>query len=296
MFSRNTQGDQSYSATVTNTDDPDRRGRLKVTCSALLGDESREFPGWVDPELPWGWFLIPNVGQQVTLTIAGGSSSDIYSGQSTIASGKLRWSASIYTNADAEDANPVGDEFKVNYGQRRGFKTPRGHVFLFDDTKGKEQITMSWSGGTPTQPKSALMSMDSSGSFIVQDAGGSVFYMNSTDGETSLINQGGGYMILNGDGISLVDPNNNALIMNSDGISLVSNSPINFAGSDHVFSNGLHFLDNGQNVNVGGIASSFHPATAAGIAMLAITNANVAIPGDPTWLEQYNALIVTALL
>ena len=295
MFS-NAHGDQTFTAVVTNVEDPEQRGRLKVTCSALLGDESQELPGWVEPELQVGWFWIPNVGQQVTLTTALGASSDLYSGQSSIASANLRWDAARYTEDGAEGGNPVGSEFKTNYGNRRGFKTPRGHVFFFDDKKGDEQITISWAGGTDAQPKTALMSLDSDGSFVVQDSGGSVLYMNGKDGETTLLNQGGSYIMMNGDGLSLVDNNNNALIMNSAGISVVSSGPVNFAGSDHVFSNGLHFLDNGLTVNVGGVIAAFHPATVAGIAMTATTLAAVAVPGDPTWNDHLLSLNVTAAL
>lgn len=301
MFSSNAHGDQSFPAVVTKTDDPESRGRLKVACSALLGDETREFPAWVEPDLPWGWFLIPNVGQQVTLTISLGSGSDLFSGQSAIASSRPRWSGSHFTTSGPEadtvnDPSPVGSEFTAkNYGQRRGFKTPRGHVFLFDDTSGGEQITLSWAGGTPVNPKAALLSIDHDGSFVIQDAGGSVLYLNAS-GDSTLINKHGSYLLMDGAGISLVDQNNNAMIMNSDGISFVSAKPISFAGTDHIFQSGLHFVDNGITVNVGGIAASFHPLTVAGIAMTVTATGAVAIPGDPTWLEHLIAFNATATL
>lgn len=318
MFSKGSHGDQSFPAVVTKNDDPERRGRLKVTCSALLGDETREFPAWVEPDLPWGWFLIPDVGQQVTLTISLGSSADTFSGQSQIAGARPRWSGSYFTaspvpvaqgqglppapssaplDAPIKDPSPVGSEFTAaNYGKRRGFKTPRGHVFLFDDTQGQEKIILSWTGGSPVEPKTALLMLDSEGSFVVQDSGGSTIYMDGKSGNSSIVNQAGCYFMMGNDGISLVDQNNNALLMNDQGISFVSNKPISFAGSDHVFQSGLHFIEDGLTVNVGGIAASFHPATVAGIAMTATATAAVAIPGDPTWLDHLIAFNVTASL
>lgn len=299
MFSSNAHGDQSYPAVVTKTDDPERRGRLKVTCSALLGDENREYQAWVEPDLPWGWFLIPDVGQQVTLTISLGSSGDVFSGQSSIASSRPRWSGGHFTTSGPEsalvkDPTPVGGEFTAtNYGKRRGFKTPRGHVFMFDDSTGFEQITLSWAGGTLVNPKAAFLAIDPDGSFVVQDSGGSVLYMNA-GGDSTLINKHGGYLLMNDQGISLVDQNNNALIMNAQGISMVSGGPIAFAGTDHVFQSGLHFIDNGITVNVGGIAASFHPLTVSGIAMLVTTAGALAVPGDPTWDAHLAAFGITA--
>jgi hypothetical protein len=240
-----------------------------------------------------GWFLIPDVGRQVAISISGGSHNDLIAGQSSISSGAT-WDAELYTTEEGD--SPVPPEFKTNYGKRRGFKTPAGHVFLFDDTAGQEQVTLSWAGGTKAEPKTALISLDKSGSFIAQDSTGSVIYLNGSNGETSIVNGSGAYMTMSDDGIALVDTNNNAIVMNSAGISLVSSGPITFAGSDHVFQSGLHFVDNGLTVNVGGIASSFHPATANGIAMTSTTSLNLAIPGEPTWTDQLVALNVTAAL
>lgn len=293
MFQTTPKGTETYVGTVTNTDDPEKRGRILVTCPALLGDDTRELPGWVEPALPMGWFLIPDVGRQVAISISGGSENDLIAGQSSISSG-ASWNAELYTTEQGD--NPTPDEFKTNYGKRRGFKTPRGHVFFFDDSAGKEQVTLSWVGGTKAEPKNALISLDKAGSFVAQDSAGSVIYLNGSNGETSVVNSSGAYLTMSDDGIALVDTNNNAIVMNSSGISLVSAGPITFAGSDHIFQNGLHFADDGLTVNVGGIVSSFHPATVNGVAMTTTTTANVAVPGEPTWLDQLVALNVTALL
>ena len=294
MFQTTQTGTKKFTATVTNVDDPEKRGRIKVTCPALLGDDTTEFKSWVEPEIPMGWFLIPEVGRQVTISISSGSNNDTVSGQSMITAG-ASWSAEIYTDDDG--SNPAPQEFTAqNYSKRRGFKTPAGHVFLFDDTKAQEQVTLSWSGGSKSQPKTSFLSLDKSGSIVAQDASGSLLYLNGGNGESSLVNKSGAYLTLGENGISMVDTHGNAFVTGADGISLVSNGPIGFAGSDHVFQSGLHFVDGALTVNVGGLASSFHPATTNGVAFGIVTNASVAIPGDPTFLDHLLALQPIALL
>ena len=300
MFNTARTGDETYTGTVTSVDDPEKRGRVRVTCYALLGDETMELPTWVESNVPMGWFLIPEVGRQVTISISSGSSTDLFAGQSSINSAAPRWTGVVYSTGEGD--SPVANEFvTTNYGKRRGFKTPRGHVFLFDDTQGEEQVTISWSGGTKAEPKTSLLSLNGEGSFVAQDAQGSVFYMNGGNGETSIVNQSGAYMILSGDGISLVDSHSNGIVMNDSGINFMSQGPIGFAGTDHTFSNGLHFVDEAipnapVGVNVGGLAASLHALTTSGIAMTSTTALNVAVLGVSTWQAQLAALNITAAL
>lgn len=300
MFS--TPDERMFLATVSKNDDPDKQGRIKVTCSALLGDEQQELPGWIEPALLWGWFAIPDVGQQVTILATLGTEEDVYQHQSSITSINARWTGStVFTGEEAEDKTLVGEEFTdKNYGKRRGFKTPTGHVMMFDDTSGDEQIQMSWSGGPEDDRKTAFWSFDKTGSFICQDASGSLFYMNGDNGQTSLINAAGHRIVMDEDGISLIDAHSNGIIMNADGISFLSQGPMQFMGTDHTFKNGLHFTvfagPSEIPVNVGGLCASLHPATINGAAMTATTNANISIPGIPTWLAQLAALNAIAAL
>lgn len=271
MFSGNASGAQRAIAVVSNNIDPLRQGRIKVTCSALLGDESSELPGWIEPALPWGWFIVPDVGQQVTILFTEETSSDVFRGESSITHPNIQWEgATHFTGPLAVDGNPIGSEFTIkNYTKRRGFKTPAGHVLLFDDSQHGREVRMSWSGGTPATPKSAFWSFDNKGSFAVQDAGGNVFYMNakktgSLTGEVSMIHKSGNRISIDDDGISMVDKHGNAIVMNAAGISIVSQGPINVMGSDMIVQNGLHFSGpDGIPCNVGGVVNALHPLTAA---------------------------------
>lgn len=291
--------ERTFLATVSNSEDPEKRGRIKVTCSALLGDEQQELPGWIEPALLWGWFAVPDVGQQVTIIATLGTDSDLYQHQSSITSLNVRWlGGTVFTGDDAEDANLIGEEFTdKNYGKRRGFKTPNGHVLLFDDTTGDQQIQMTWSGGPEDNPKTAFWSFDKTGSLVCQDASGSLLYMNGDNGEMTLMNSHNHRFVLSEEGISMVDAHGNAIIMNADGISIQSQGPMTFMGTDHVFYNGLHFAGPDQiPVNVGGLCAALHPGTASGIALTATTAANIAIPGLPTWQAQLAALNAIAAL
>lgn len=290
--------ERMFLAVVSKNEDPEKRGRIKVACAALLGDEQQELPGWIEPALLWGWFAVPDVGQQVTILVTLGTDQDLFQHQSSITSIHARWTGStVFTGEEAEEANLVGTEFTdKNYGKRRGFKTPSGHVLMFDDTKGDEQIQMTWSGGTESEPKTAFWSFDKTGSFICQDASGGLFYMNGENGEMSLINKNGHRIVISDEGISMVDAHSNGIIMNSDGMSFLSQGPMTFMGTDHVFQNGLHYT--GPDlvpVNVGGLAASFHGGTVLGAAFLTTTTANVAVPGVSTWLANLTALQATAL-
>ena len=294
----NDRQEESYVATVTNNEDPETRGRIKVACTALLGDEQRELPGWIDSALQWGWFTIPDVGQQVTIYIVTGSSTDTRKGQTGIMSPKIYWRGDTYfTDDDAENANPVGTEFtEKNYGKRRGFKTPGGHVLLFDDTDGDSQVRMSWAGKVNGEEKSAFWAIDNEGSFMVQDSGGSLFYMNGKDGESSIINKHGHRIAITKGGISLVDGNGNSMVMDDNGISFISKKSITFGGSNHIFSNGIQFEALGipplttVMCNLGALAASFNRSSPGGLALQLATAGNLAAPGAPTWATQQTLL------
>jgi hypothetical protein len=124
--------DQAYIAVVTDTADPDMMGRIKVASADLLGDEGSPLPMWVDPLLPWGWFLLPNVGDEVEVIVATDGEADEVRGQTSVMNPSLRWVGWKYS----DEVDPV---FKVNYGQRRGFRTKSGTMY-FDDSKAGEVV------------------------------------------------------------------------------------------------------------------------------------------------------------
>lgn len=147
---------ERFPATVTNIDDEDstpKTGRIKVTCIGLMGDEESEVPVWVEPALDWGWFYIPDIGEIVEVEVVAGTDHDESFGQSSIDQLDLRWRGKrFYTTGEgtvgdadqdpAVDARKVHAEFLTNYGKRRGFATPWGHILFFDDTDGDNRIVI----------------------------------------------------------------------------------------------------------------------------------------------------------
>jgi hypothetical protein len=129
---------EKYDATVTVNEDDENRGRIRVACVGLLGDEEIELPMWVEPVLEWGFFLIPNVGETVEIEAAVSSDEDEINGQFSIDNLDIRWRGKrSYTIDEPENENieptPIHPDFLSNYGKRRGFSTPHGHIVMFDD-------------------------------------------------------------------------------------------------------------------------------------------------------------------
>jgi len=138
---------ETYTAIVRKTDasDPDikiKRGWIKVSCAELLGDHDTVCPVWIKPRLDWGWFIVPDIGEMVAISVTVENDADIVKGQVTIDAPDLNWSGVRYysENKIGEVPTVINDAFQTNYGKRRGFCTPYGHTILFDDTKGDSQV------------------------------------------------------------------------------------------------------------------------------------------------------------
>lgn len=147
---------ESYQAIVTKTDDPDKAGRIMVKCAGILGDEDSDLPDWVRPVMDWGWFYVPDIGEEVEIELTTDSDIDEVRLQASVSDADVRWRNKRTWSTDAEGQTPVPDDFKSNYGKRRGFSTPAGHVFLFDDTDGKTTVYLTWSGGKDSGKKSTI--------------------------------------------------------------------------------------------------------------------------------------------
>ncbi len=145
---------ERYPATVTANNDDEQRGRIKVACAQLLGDEDTELPMWIEPVFDWGWFYVPDVGETIDVIIITGSDDDESYGQMSIDNLDIHWDGNRYfTDQAPENENtaptPVHPDFIESYGKRRGFTTPNGHVFMFDDTADAQTIQLTWSKEKP---------------------------------------------------------------------------------------------------------------------------------------------------
>lgn len=192
----------TYPATVTAIEDPEKRGRIRVACAALMGDEETEMPQWVEPVYEWGWFVVPDPGEVVDLEVTEGHHDDEHFGQSSIANLDPRWRGRYWGGNDTEVKRPVPADFTTNYGKRRGFATPGGHVMMFDDTEGAKKFSITWKGG---DNEYAYMSADEDGSWIIANKKGSLLYLNAKDGQMSWVDQFGNTIASDTDGIKVID-------------------------------------------------------------------------------------------
>jgi hypothetical protein len=132
-----------YRAIVTDNQDPEKRGRLKVKVPALLGETEI---GWAMPCFPYGggadrgFYMIPEAQDGIWVEFeAGQISFPIWSGT---------WWAQDETPKGADGAEPAPDLKLI--------KTKSGHVIQFDDSSGCAAITI----------------VDQQGNKVVMDANG----------------------------------------------------------------------------------------------------------------------------
>jgi len=169
---------ERYSATVTSNEDDENRGRIKVACAQLLGDEETELPMWVEPLHDWGWFYVPDVGETVEVEVIVGSDEDEVQGQMSIDNMDIHWRGKRYYTVDEPEgenteARPIHPDFLEVYGKRRGFATPFGHIFMMDDTPDAPTMWLTWMkeqlevGATPEPEKYSRLEIEPDGSLKI---------------------------------------------------------------------------------------------------------------------------------
>ncbi len=139
---------EKYEATVSAIEgfegEDEKRGLIEVLCPAIMGDNETPVPVLCEPVPDWGWFYIPDVGEAVEIEFVTTSDRDEIWGQQALEALSPKWTGKRFLTdieTEGEDPRPIHDDFvSTNYGKRRGFATPFGHVLLFDDTPGKQRI------------------------------------------------------------------------------------------------------------------------------------------------------------
>lgn len=148
-----------HRAIVTNNEDPDILGRLKVKCASLL-DEEQELPLWIPPRFHFvglaadpsgnvigcGWFGIPAIDTWVDLMVPEESRWDEVPWEQSLEmeGGGIHWKCTTYN-----DVQKIPEIFKTNYPFRSGYVWPNGWT-IFVDSK-VDEMTMGYvpDGKTP---------------------------------------------------------------------------------------------------------------------------------------------------
>lgn len=238
--------DESYVATVSAVDDPEQRGRIRCSCVGLLGDEDGDLPMWIEPETLWGWFVVPDVGEIVEIVATKHGDVDDCFGQTSISSLNVRWRGARYwTSEEAEKPRDVPDDFKINYGKRRGFCTPQGHVLLFDDTPGKERVALSWHAKPGGVDAYGFYTIDEHGSLICSNRNGSVLYFNAVQRQCTWVDEHGNSITTDADGTRIIDHFGNVISTQSGVIQIISQGNVVVTGNDFNVVTGSYNL--GQN-------------------------------------------------
>lgn len=233
--------EEVHTATVTANDDPETRGRIRCSCVGLLADEDGELPMWIEPELQWGWFIVPDVGEIVEIVATVQGDTDDSFGQTSLENPNLRWKGVRHWSEDQDGDTPrtVPEDFTAtNYGKRRGFATPAGHVLLFDDTEGKEKVSITHH--SQSDDKFSSMSIDEDGSVVLANKNGSLIYLNAKQGQIAMIDEHGNSYTSDADGIRLIDAFANIIDMKDGDIQLIGQGNIIATCADFTAASGSY--------------------------------------------------------
>ncbi|KKN81441.1 hypothetical protein LCGC14_0320540 [marine sediment metagenome] len=118
---------------VTSNEDPAKVGRIKVALATVDGNE---YPEWIEPVFDPGWFTPPEPGAAVDLVLPEGTDLVEFAHE-------IRYLGSVF-----EEGNGPPAAFKATglKPTRRGYFTKAGHLLLFEDAAGKEEIFLSHKG------------------------------------------------------------------------------------------------------------------------------------------------------
>lgn len=205
---------ERFIAKVVSNADPDHRGRIKVTCADLTGDPETELPDWVEPVHKWGWFTVPDVDELIEVEVVTQRDTDEIEGQSLVLMPTIQYRDTRFYNDKEEQGvvREIHEDFtSTNYGKRRGFATPKGHILMFDDTDGGERINLTWHAVEDKSDKYAYLAFDPDGSIIMGNKNGTLIYMDAKNGAMSIIDEHGNTIASDSSGLRLIDASGNVI-------------------------------------------------------------------------------------
>ncbi|HEX5687848.1 MAG TPA: phage baseplate assembly protein V [Ideonella sp.] len=187
-----------YRGAVVDNQDPDKRGRVKVSVPALLGDQTSD---WALPCFPCGglqatgWFWVPQVGAQVWVEFEGG---DV--------------NYPVWTGTFWQQASDVPSEV-LDPPTTTLMKTPKGHAFVLEDKDDDEHLSLTHSGG-------AQMLIDKDGNLALTDQAGGKVTLDAKNGQILIEDTNGNSVTMSSSGTTVEDGNGNKIEMTSSGINV----------------------------------------------------------------------------
>lgn len=200
-----------YRAFIAENEDPETRGRCKLTIPSVLGET---VSSWALPCFAYGGgqgfgvIAVPPVGSQVVAEFMEGD-----------------LSSPLWTGAFWRTSDEVPAEFTGNTApSAKVMKTESGHVLIFEDKEGEEKITLKSSA-------EAILEMDSEGSFALTDSGGATVTLDASAGEITIKDANGNSMVMTSSGTTVTDSSGNEIAMTSGGINVTASATITIEGS-----------------------------------------------------------------
>jgi len=188
-----------YRGFVKDNQDPDKRGRLRLTVPSALGEA---VTGWALPCVPFGglkdqgWFAVPEPGAQVWVEFEEGELSN-----------------PIWTGTFWQKAEDVPEEGALDEPTTRVFKTPSGHVLQFDDKEDEERFRL-------LHPSEAEWSIDPKGTVTFTDAADNTITLDAESNKLVLEDANGNTLTMDSSGTVVQDANGNKIEMAASGITV----------------------------------------------------------------------------
>ena len=200
-----------YRAFIADNQDPETRGRCKLTVPSVLGETISD---WALPCFAYGGgtdfgvIAVPPVGSQVVAEFMEGDVSSPL------------WTGTFWRTTDE-----VPDEFKANSEPTaKVMKTERGHVLVLEDQDGDEKVMLK-------SAAEATLEMDSEGSFTLTDSGGATVTLDAAANEIKIEDANGNSMLMSSSGITFKDQSGNEIVTSSGSIEIKAPATVTIEGA-----------------------------------------------------------------
>jgi len=163
--------------------------------------------------------VVPDIGELVEIVAVTGASDDEQPGTISIVSMNLRWrGVRLWGNTEGDTPTPIPDVLKTNYGKRRGFATPVGHVLWFDDTEGQEALALRWQSKAGDQ---ASVGVDQKGTVTITNKNGATVTMDADQKQLAVADENGNTIVMDSTpAITVTDANGNSVTLDSNGVTV----------------------------------------------------------------------------